>query len=36
MKIITHDMISNLNLDPNLWYEWADTVLRNKYQYIAA
>nr|MDE6706783.1 ornithine cyclodeaminase [Oscillospiraceae bacterium] len=34
MKIITHDMIKALNLDPNLWYEWADTVLRNKHCYI--
>ena len=31
MKIITHDMIKALNLDPNLWYEWAETVLRNKH-----
>lgn len=34
MKVITHDMIKALNLDPNLWYEWADTVLRNKHRYI--
>lgn len=26
-------MISKLNLDPNVWYEWADTVLRHKHQY---
>lgn len=34
MKIITHDMISSLNLSPNIWYGWADTVLQNKHQYI--
>ena len=33
MKIITHDMIKSLNIDPNKWYDWADTVLRNKYSY---
>ena len=34
MKIITHEMISGLNLDANVWYDWADTVLRNKHEYI--
>ncbi len=34
MKIITHEMISGLNLDANAWYDWADTVLRNKHEYI--
>lgn len=34
MKIITHKMIEDLNLDPNLWYEWVDTVLRNKDKFI--
>lgn len=33
MKIITHEMISNLELNPNLWYEWAETVLKNKNLY---
>lgn len=33
MKIITHDMIKGLELDPNVWYEWADHVLRNKHLY---
>lgn len=33
MKIITHDMIENLKLDPNLWYTWAETVLKNKHLY---
>lgn len=31
MKIITHDMIDKLNLDPNLWYKWAEDVLINKH-----
>lgn len=30
MKIITHKMIESLNLDPNIWYEWVDYVLKNK------
>ena len=34
MKIITHKMIEDLNLDPNLWYEWVDTVLKNKDKFI--
>lgn len=34
MKIITHKMIEDLNLDPNLWYEWVDTVLSNKHKFI--
>ena len=33
MKIITHEMIESLKLDPNLWYDWADTVLKNKHLY---
>ena len=33
MKIITHDMIQKLNLDPNVWYEWASYVLENKHLY---
>ncbi len=33
MKIITHDMIKGLGIDPNEWYDWADTVLRNKHTY---
>ena len=33
MKIITHKMISELNIDPELWYQWVDTVLRNKSEY---
>ena len=33
MRIITHDMISSLNLDPNIWYDWADQVLKNKHLY---
>lgn len=34
MKIITHEMIANLKINPNIWYEWAETVLKNKYSYI--
>ena len=34
MKIITHKMIEDLNLDPNLWYEWVDAVLSNKHKFI--
>lgn len=34
MKIITHEMISNLGIAPDVWFEWADTVLRNKHRYI--
>ena len=26
-------MISSLNLDPNIWYDWADQVLKNKHLY---
>lgn len=33
MKIITHEMILKLGLNPNLWYEWAETVLTNKHLY---
>ena len=33
MKVITHNMIKALNLDPAVWYEWADTVLKNKHLY---
>lgn len=33
MKIITHEMIAKLELNPNLWYEWAETVLKNKHLY---
>ena len=33
MKIITHNMIKQLELDPNVWYEWADQVLRKKHLY---
>lgn len=33
MKIITHEMIDGLKLDPNLWYSWAETVLENKHLY---
>lgn len=33
MKIITHKMIDDLNLDPNVWYEWAEHVLKNKHMY---
>ncbi len=33
MKIITHEMIHNLHLDPVLWYQWADTVLKHKHEY---
>lgn len=34
MKIITHKMIEDLNIDPNLWYEWANDVLLNKDKFI--
>lgn len=34
MKIITHKMIEDLKIEPNLWYEWVDTVLRNKDKFI--
>ena len=33
MKIITHQMIADLHLDPELWYEWAENVLKNKHLY---
>ncbi len=33
MKIITHDMIADLKLDPNVWYQWVDTVLNRKHLY---
>ena len=33
MKIITHEMIKKLDLNPNVWYEWADQVLGNKHLY---
>jgi ornithine cyclodeaminase/alanine dehydrogenase len=33
MKIITHDMIKGLDLEPDLWFNWADTVLKNKHLY---
>ncbi len=34
MKIITHQMIKDLKLNPMCWFEWADTVLKNKHLYI--
>jgi ornithine cyclodeaminase/alanine dehydrogenase len=34
MKVITHEQISQLNIDPNVWFEWAGHVLENKHKYI--
>lgn len=34
MKIITHRMIEELNLNSHLWYEWVEEVLKNKHLYI--
>lgn len=31
MKIITHEMINNLNLDSCLWYEWVEDALKKKH-----
>ena len=33
MKIITHQMIADLKLEPALWYDWAEAVLKNKHLY---
>ena len=33
MKFISHEMIANLKINPQQWYEWADYVLRNKHLY---
>lgn len=33
MKIITHKMIDNLNLDLNVWYKSTEHVIKNKQMY---
>jgi ornithine cyclodeaminase/alanine dehydrogenase len=33
MKIIKYSDIRGLNISPNEWYNWADTVIKNKYSY---
>lgn len=33
MKIITHQMIMDLKLNPELWYTWAESVLKQKHLY---
>lgn len=33
MKIITHQTIADLKLKPEIWYDWAEAVLRNKHLY---
>ena len=30
MKVITHEKIKDLNIDPKLWFDWVDEMLMNK------